>query len=397
MVEKERYIDRSSLVIASGMLLIIVYASLYRFRTRIHPDPIGPFRFLLSTWNTLSKPSDVLANVLFYVPFGFFFARSFTRTRQAITIALVTISGLLLSFGMESLQFYIVRRYAAMSDVYADTLGALLGAVAAFSARRVTGPFSFGPPSNRFVVLLLASWLGGQLFPYIPVINAHKYWDALKPLIFSPVLPPFDVYNLAVAWLAIALLLEALFGVARSRSALAFFFSAVVFARVLIARIVLSPAEVVGGIAAILAWTFLSRFRTRAIIVTALFVTGVVLQGLEPFQFTSTARSFGWIPFRSFLTGSLDGAVISFFEKVFSYGCLIWLLMRSGRSWLSSTVWGATLVMVLRLIQIYLPGRSAEITDAVMVLIIAGIMRLISDASFEERPEPRTASSMMPS
>ena len=53
--------------------------------------------------------------------------------------------------------------------------------------------------------------------------------------------------------------------------------------------------------------------------------------------------------------------------------------------------------MTVRVIQIYLPGRSAEITDAVMVLIIAGIMRLISDAKFDERSEPQSISSVMSS
>jgi hypothetical protein len=281
--------------------------------------------------------------------------------------------------------------------VYADTAGAPLGATAGCLTLRVTGPFSSGPPANRFVILLLMSWLGGRLFPYVPVIHAHKYWDALKPLIFAPVLPPLDVYWHLASWLAIALLLEALFGAARSRAALGVLLSAVLLARILITRIVLSPAEVVGGIAAVLAWILLSRLRARAIIVTVLFVTGVVLQSLEPFQFTTMARAFGWVPFRSFLIGPLNAAIISFFEKVFVYGCLVWLLARSGCSWFSSTFWGVTLVMGLRLIQIYLPGRSAEITDAVMVLIIAGIMRLISDARFAERSAPQRASSVMPS
>jgi hypothetical protein len=221
--------------------------------------------------------------------------------------------------------------------------------------------------------------LGARLFPFIPVIDLHKYWDALKPLIFSPVLTPLDLCRHAVSWLAIALLLEAFWGTARSRVALSVLLSVVLFARILVARIVLSPAEVLGGVAAVLAWMFLSRLQSRAVIVTVLFVTGVVLQSLEPFQFNPMARAFGWTPFRSFLIGPIGAAVISFFEKVFVYGCLVWLLMRSGWSWLSSTVWATSLVLALRLIQVYLPGRSAEVTDAVMVLIIAGIMRLISD------------------
>ena len=291
MMDKERYIDRRSLVIALGMLLIIVYGSLYRFQLRTETDPAGPFRTLLAGWDRLTKPSDILANILFYSPFGFFLARSLIRYRRSVTVAFAASAALLLSFAMESLQFYIVRRNAAMSDVYADTIGALLGASVACLSRRLARPISFGPPANRVVTMLLLSWLGGRLFPYVPSMNVHKYWDALKPLIFDPVLPPLDLYAHAVAWLAIALLLEAFVGAARSRSALALLFAAVLFARIVIMRIVLLPAEVLGGMVAVLVWIFLSRVGTRAIIVTVLFVTSVVLQGLEPFQFTWMAQN----------------------------------------------------------------------------------------------------------
>ena len=391
MMDKERYIDRRSLIIASGMLLIIVYGSLYRFQLRTNPNPEGLFRFLLANWDRLTKPSDVLANILFYAPFGFFLARSFKRSRRAVTVVFVTTAGLVLSFAMESMQFYIVRRSAALSDVYADTIGTLLGATVACLGLRLARPFSFDLSGNRFVALLLLSWLGGRLFPYLPSMNVRKYWDALRPLMSDPVLPPVDLYAEAVTWLAVALLLETFIGTARSRSALAALMTAVLLARIVIMRTVLLPADVVGGIAAVLVWMLLSRVRIRTIIVTVLFVVSVVLQGLEPFQFSSMARAFGWIPFRSFLIGPIDFAIISFFEKVFAYGCLVWLLMRSGCSWFSSTVWGATLVLALRVTQIYLPGRSAEITDAIMVLIMAGIMRLLSDTRYGEGSEPQRA------
>jgi VanZ family protein len=378
------------------MLAIIVYASLYRFRLRANPDPIGPFRTLLASWDTLTRPSDVLANVLFYAPFGFFLARSFIRFRSPSIVALSATTGFLLSFAMESLQFYIVRRNAAMSDVYADTAGALIGATAACLSRHLR-PFPSGPPGNRFAALLLAGFLGGRLFPYVPVVDLQKYWDALEPLIIAPVLRPLDLFTHAVTWLAVALLLETFVGPERSRVAMALVFPAVVFARILIGRIVLSPAEVLGGVAGVLAWCLLSRVPTRAVIVTVLFIISVILQSLEPFRFLSIARPFGWVPFRSFLTGPIQGAIISFFDKVFVYGCLVWLLTRSGWSWFSATAWGATLVMALRLLQVYLPGRSAEVTDAVMVLIIAGIMRLVSGPAFQERSESQRASPVMPS
>jgi VanZ family protein len=386
MMEKKRYIDGRSFAIAAAMLLIIVYASLYPFRLRRQLDPAGSFNTLLSNSNIAIKPMDVLANVLFYVPFGLFFARSFIRPRPAIKLVLAASTGLLLSFAMESLQFYIVGRYASVSDVLADGAGALLGATAACLTLRLRWPVFSPLRGNRFAALLLLSWLGSRLFPYVPVLDLHKYWDALKPLVFAPVLPPVDVFRHVVSWLAVALLLEEFWGVARSRLALGLLVPAVLFGRILIARIVLSPAEVFGGLFAVLAWVFLSRLRSRTITITVLFVMSVVLQSLEPFQFNGMARAFGWTPFRSFLVGPIGTAVISFFEKVFVYGSLIWLMTRSGCSWFSSTVWATTLVMTLRLIQVYLPGRSAEITDAIMVVIIAGIMRLISDPRLKNRP-----------
>ena len=81
---------------------------------------------------------------------------------------------------------------------------------------------------------------------------------------------------------------------------------------------------------------------------------------------------------RSFMRGSISAAVVSFFEKVFVYGSLIWLLMRTGMGWVWATAAAASMVMVLRMIQVYLPNRSAEITDVLMVLILAGILRLTS-------------------
>lgn len=87
------------------------------------------------------------------------------------------------------------------------------------------------------------------------------------------------------------MLLEAVFGVARSRLAVVLLVAAVLIARILIAEIILSPAE----------WSaLLSRLRVRAAVV-ACFVSIVIIRALEPFTFTSVPRPFGWIPFLSVL------------------------------------------------------------------------------------------------
>jgi len=64
---------------------------------------------------------------------------------------------------------------------------------------------------------------------------------------------------------------------------------------------------------------------------------------------------------------------------VFNYGCLVWILGRSGLSISKATLFGGSMVLGIRLIQVFLPGRSAEITDLLMVMIIAAVMKLLSN------------------
>ncbi len=142
-------------------------------------------------------------------------------------------------------------------------------------------------------------------------------------------------------------------------------------------------AEIAGPCIAILAWTAMSRLRGRAVIVAILFIVLVILQALDPFHFLAEPRQFGWIPFASFIDGPRENGVRVFFEKAFTYGTLVWLPVRAGMSFPITTMAGAALVFCLRLAQVFLPGRSAEITDAVMVLMMAGLMFLLP------RSEPR--------
>jgi hypothetical protein len=103
----------------------------------------------------------------------------------------------------------------------------------------------------------------------------------------------------------------------------------------------------------------------------------ILAERLEPFQFSAYGRAFGWTPFRSFLYGSVEVNITSFLEKAFLYGSLIWLLDRSGLRSGVSTILVAILLFATSWTEIYLPGRSAEITDALMALLIGAIIAAI--------------------
>ncbi len=103
------------------------------------------------------------------------------------------------------------------------------------------------------------------------------------------------------------------------------------------------------------------------------------MERLEPFQFEPFARPFGWVPFNSFMNGSAEVDVLSFMEKCFLYGSLLFLLGRAGMRPVFAAILVAGTLFATSWAETYLPDRSAEITDALMTLLIAGGFALIGD------------------
>ena len=122
---------------------------------------------------------------------------------------------------------------------------------------------------------------------------------------------------------------------------------------------------------------FAGAFRGIVPLIGVLFALPVCINALLPVQFLSQPRPFGWTPFLSLLMASRESAVRAFFEKAFMYGTLVWLLVRAGWKIGWAALATAAMVLALRLAQTYLPGRSAEITDAIMVLGLAGDLSLV--------------------
>ncbi len=363
------------------MVGVIAYGSLFPFRFRVPAGPEGPVRAILQTWNDPQTRGNLIANLLFYLPFGFFAARALGRIPAFARIALVAAAGLALSLGMELTQFYIPGRDSTLTDVYDNFAGSLLGAAlgSLFHGELRLGVFS-ALTKRPFPALLIACWAGYRLFPYAPVIDLHKYWRAVRPLLVSPHVARLDLYRHAVICLALALLMEALFGAARGRLAILIFVLGLLSARILIFGNILSPAEVVGEVLAAAIWAaVLWRLPLRAPAVALLFMGVIVIDALAPFRFSAAARPFGWVPFLSFLQGSYEVNIRSFFEKAFTYGALVWLSVRAGCRLRSAVAAGGIFVFLLRLAQTYLPGRSAEITDVIMLLALAAIMKLMEE------------------
>ncbi|HTB12246.1 MAG TPA: VanZ family protein [Bryobacteraceae bacterium] len=335
--------------IAAGIALAILYGSFFPFGFYLNHDPRGPLGILLHSGFRPSSRDDVVSNILLYIPFGFFVACALQR-RAVISAAA---AGFALSLFVEVFQFYDLGRFQELTDVCSNTLGAMLGGIgAAVALRRV---------KSVYLALLLACWFASRCYP------------ASRPAAAS--IPVLDFCRYFAAWLAVGLMLEAFANLSRSRVALPVFLAASLLLRALTAYT--EPAEIAGGAAAVLLWSgWLWRLEARATIVAALMTALVILLALAPFHFLATPRAFSWVPFGSFLGSPPGPAIRVFFEKSFLYGGLVWLAVRAGFSIGVAAASGAILELGLRLLQVYLPGRSAEVTDAMLVLMLAAMMKL---------------------
>lgn len=372
-----KLVDARWAAITAAMVAVIVWGSLYPFAFRHRGTAAMGLRFLLMTWRLRPDRGDLMANVLLYSPLGFFAVRSLGRLGFAARAAMVTLFGALLSAGIEFAQFWDLGREPSVSDVYSNAIGTLAGAmVAGLNPRRWNFPLLGKIEWRPYALLLVVLWLGNRLFPYIPSLDWRHYEIAWTPLVTQAAF--LDLYRQTANWLAVAALVEALFGVDRSRIAIAMTAGLVIVARVLIG--VAAPPDEISALAAAILWIgIFSRIRIRGVLVASLFTVSVTLQALEPFHFVEQARQFGWIPFVSFINGPRENGVRVFFEKAFTYGVLVWLIARAGASWVRATAMSTILVLGLRMAQVYLPGRSAEITDAAMLVMLASIMKLMGD------------------
>jgi hypothetical protein len=156
-------------------------------------------------------------------------------------------------------------------------------------------------------------------------------------------------------------------------------------ARILIVGLALTAPDLIGAAAAFAVWSLPSPGPRASTVIVAVFLCiMVILSRLEPFDFRAGAGTFGWLPFRSYMGGSLNVDIVSFLEKFFLYGSLIWIGSKAGLQLGASTGAVTALLFATSVAEVYLPGRSAEITDTIMGLF-TGLAFMAMTASARTR------------
>ncbi|MEO8371445.1 MAG: VanZ family protein [Candidatus Solibacter sp.] len=357
-----------------AVVAFIVYGSLYPFDFHFGADPLA---ILLHSWPAHIDRfvwRDAGINVLLYFPLGL--TATLVAVRRLPRLAAATgaiLLGLGLSTSIELLQVFDVGRISSLLDVACNFAGAAGGAVAALlfgeEILRITQRRR-GDRAAGGALMLACCWIGYQLYPFIPHVGRWTLRASVASFLATPI-SPVSVYTSAAEWFAFALLLRAL--TARRSAIWLLLAMGCLPLRLVIVERALGPSEVIGALLAMLIWTYpaeTSRLPNGAM---ALAIA-IVLRELSPFEFSGPARAMSWIPFAATLDGERLNAALTLLRKAFDYGALVWLMRASGVAYARAGLMGAAGLLVLEVAQRWMPGRQPELTDSLIVLLLAAVL-----------------------
>jgi VanZ family protein len=350
----------------------VAYGSLYPFNFGDRPDA-GIVADLIASLRRRPSRGDLVANLILYLPIGLFWALTFERGGWFARIVLGTLFGTAMSIMVEIAQIYDSARSPSLYDVAVNAFSSFVGALAGHLIGRAMaggGPIRLPDPA---AALLAACWLAYRLFPFVPTIDFQQVKNAFKPLFQIPDLGILHSARHAAAWLAFAALAAANRG-GSGFGPLALFGALVLAAKPFLIGGTLQLYEVVGLGVALLLCRFIAP---RHLLLGGLLLAAIVADGLIPFSFGSRTQAFKLVPFIGFVSGNIAIAAMAILQKAFLYGSAVWLLHRAGWRLIWATLATAAILLGVELLQTQLPGRTAEITDPLLAVLMAALIAFL--------------------
>lgn len=373
----------------------IIYGSLYPWQFHHTALPGSPLWVLLHSWPQRFNRfvlKDIAVNVALYMPFGAAAFLWLSKRSAVIGAALAVVLAGLLSASMEMLQLFDGQRVCSLLDLVLNVTGAAVGAAGASLLRRAGARVPAIPERASAPLFLLACWLGGQTFPFMPDFSRAHLAHKLGGFLMAHGRFVTFITDLS-GWIIAARMIEAGFGKDVSRACLPALFL-VLPARLFIAERSLTWADCfAAGLAWILwlAWFSGNPRSDRDLAALALAV--LLFYGLAPFRLVPEPQPFSWIPYRALFTTDWQSGFAVFLWKSFAYGAALWLLIDAGLSIRAATVLVASMLGGIEIVQRHLPGHVAETTDPLHALVLSWILKHLHTApSVAAAPRKKYAS-----
>jgi len=337
--------------------------------------------------------ADILTNLLVYMPLGLLLMRALgNRYSSVYRILLVTLASALLSLALEYIQAHLPGRVPSVLDLVLNTLGGFTGALFALALRpdttiggklyRIRSMYIHPGPLANLGLLALGLWALSQLSPLVPSIDLGNLRQGLKPLWHtlqgSAPLQWIRVVEYSLSITAAGIISSTLL---RTRYNALFivtgFVSLVLLLKIPVISRQLSLEALLGCFFGLVFTVLIyDRPQRLRLFVAAIAVAGMVLASslYVPLDTAVIApATFNWIPFRSHLTNNITGLVdiLGNLWPFVALNYLAWMTNIKHRGVLILT--GSILIFLsmftLEWFQQYQPGRSPDITDAIIATL----------------------------
>lgn len=377
-----------TLSVRGRLALFTAYAALLLYGTWFPIDrwdwSLGGWEaFMNLEWPARIPSSDLVINLIVYVPLGLTVAMLFRRG-PLISAILAAAIGFFLSSGLELGQTYLPGRVTSGTDIALNTFGASIGALASGFLtrsrwihrhyRRIESGLRH-PGPGHLGLLVLALWLLSQWAPWVPSLDFGYIKQGLAPFKALLGAPPAYISLRFVNYLAMLLGLMALaLRLFRDRELaarwLVLCLFVVLFGKVLIMTRQLSPEALLAALFTTMITLRLRRSNSSSLQLIALasLIIYHALSTFLPEANDPTLRRINWIPFRGQMN-SITG-IIDLVGSLWLYAAYAYLMFPKRRRSIDGLAMRLVLVapwaIFLEWGQQSVPGRYPDITDVVV-------------------------------
>jgi VanZ family protein len=379
----ERALKTATAWLLSLTVLFMLYASLYPFDFDLARLAASGHEVLQHslTWRRPPR-TDMIANLLFYLPFGAL-VLSLTPARWGRTrrVLFTFGAGLLLSVLIECAQATTVSRDPSITDVAFNAVSAGIAALIALFARglglQAALPELRTDRPDVVAVLIVGLWIASHAAPFMPTTRFILYFTQPgRALDWHWSSGAFAGY--LAGYVLVGAALRSLL---RPRSFWQLFLPIAVVS--LVARIVfrgqrLELMEVVAFIVALPSIWHMARSAERAgehqhslaaaRIALLWAAPAFVFFSLAPFDFSVGAQDFAWLTWPP-LTARLSAGEPGLLEVGFFYTAAVWLLREAQLPLRRILVGMLTTSLLIEVIQAWEPGRAAQLAATLVVLV----------------------------
>ncbi|MFO7277005.1 MAG: VanZ family protein [Pseudomonadota bacterium] len=392
----ERALRRTAAWLLLFTVLFMVYASLYPFEfdlERLRAAGRGEWLHGMA-WRRPVR-NDVIANLLFYLPFGALLTYLTPRRWGALRRILFVIAcGAALSCTIEFAQFATRDRVPSLADLVVNTASAGLAALAVIAfdglGLRPALPQLRGQRPDLVALLLVIAWVSFHAAPFMPTSRFVRFFQDPALLLEHP----GSLAALAAYFSGYLMLGAALRTLLRPDSFWPVFGGFAAFS--LLSRIgfrgqYLELAECAALVIALpVIWWFVNSNERRALPAAAWLVAiGLLIHGITPLDFAAEAPRFAGIETLRIASRG-TGDELGLLETAYLYGGLVWLAVEAGVPLRRITPFLLAGAAGIEIAQAWQAERAAHLAGPLAVLLGAALVKLRGSRR-QSRSEPQSA------